>query len=499
MYTHVQPHVRYLDQFYIPNTSILYSCHWISGSVSVTSRVGRLCSARENRMEEMEAQPEALPLDDGTSPIPQANGLDQREKEITPVISSESCLKSVEPPDSAATLSLNGRSKEDHHFDGGGSSQEMPTDSPTVEEREPSYPGHSAELGDKTASDFSASDTNRDRGGDSEGPSDVVPSVEGRTVGHARLFEDSSGEKGEEGLNSPAECTEGGREEDLRFDVSDSQPEGPPPQELYPDAEVNGGRETLEPTEGDHGDKQEYKGMGDVYSTVISPQRVQRQPSPMNTCSLEDEMEQVEQKEEAKRKKQERRSQLLMSAGVMLQGTAPPSANSTLEDSSPIEPAPVSPPEGITPSPETASAKIQDGGDISSNGEGERDAPSQESGVTSGQGRTTEDRNLEELSEILLDSDSDSNGNSSRLRAARETNSSRTAGKRVSFADEVREIRSGAVEKKLSEDGRGDLRAIGELNTSCGCTQTNYTYLCIPWGGGRGRKCRLAVVSWFEM
>ncbi len=190
----------------------------------------------------------------------------------------------------------------------------------------------------------------------------------------------------------------------------------------------------------------ESKETADIYSTMVSPQRAHRNLSPMNIASLEEEMEMVERTEEVKRRKQEYRSHLLRSAGVTLQGaTAAPSDDTTLQNGGTVHSELTSDeaPHSSTAPLESVDIALQDGGTDSSGTSS--DHGKREDGLTGEEkvGGGVEDRNLEEMSEILLDSDSDEDGRSVPPPVLRVENTKRALGKRVSFADEVRNIPAG--------------------------------------------------------
>ncbi len=200
----------------------------------------------------------------------------------------------------------------------------------------------------------------------------------------------------------------------------------------------------------------ESRETADIYSLVVSPQRADRNLSPMNIASLEEEMEMVERTEEVRRRKQEYRSHLLRSAGVTLQGaTAAPSDDTTLQNGGTVHSELTSDkaPHGSTAPLESVDITLQGGGADSSGTSS--DDGKREAGLTGEEkvGGGVEDRNLEEMSEILLDSDSDEDGRSVPPPVLRDEKTKRALGKRVSFADEVRNIPAG-METKVCSDWR---------------------------------------------
>jgi len=180
-------------------------------------------------------------------------------------------------------------------------------------------------------------------------------------------------------------------------------------------------RERISSEDGSGG---EVKDSDNVYSTVVSPQQLHKTLSPMNSLSWEEEVTLLKEAEEVKKstaeKKKGLKSALLKSAGISLQqgsegspqqNTKAQQQNSNggvhTEVGSVSSEQPSSPDDAHLPSPTTR-----------------YDSPN------------LDDRNLEEFSEILLDSDF-SPSDSELPVEHQQQGSKQRAGKRVRFADEV--------------------------------------------------------------
>ncbi len=435
------------------------------------------------------------PPDDGSllSSLPDAGEVDEQGKpqsDEIPAAVPFACLPgdgvtmSSEVPDSATTSS--GHSSGEYPVSNGDPRyhQEIRTHSPLLQEQDqlpPSAPDPSPSNSEvEVDGSHSVLDTSHEC--EEREPSATSALPEEPTTDHTYPLDGSGA--GREIVDSPVGSEDRvTREEGFQTDGStggDPQTEESSPQGQRSDDAVIERKSTESPENGCHGDdKLGKKESGDVYSTVISPQRAQRHLSPMNTISLEEELEMVECTEEVRRKKYDYRTQLLRSAGITLQGaastssgtsrvalqdTSPESVGAALQDTS-SESVGADLRDSSTSPSESTSIVLQDSGTSSSGSggtTGERTSQAQVAVVVGAKGRVrgkTEDRNLEELSEILLDSDSDGSDVVSSP-AVRGEGSALKVGKRVWFADEVRDVPI-ATEGKVVGERKGVLSVAG--------------------------------------
>lgn len=222
----------------------------------------------------------------------------------------------------------------------------------------------------------------------------------------------------------------------------------------------------------------EVRDSDNIYSTVASPQK---SLSPLNSISLEEEVEMVKQSEEAKKslrlelhRKGEYKSHLLQSAGVHLMGGSDTEgAMENLRESE--EGGPNVDPSGQGEHP--AGAPPRGGSESSENGETltepENSNVDPSVGGTSvdkgGHVPTAEDRSLERFSEILLDSDSleslsgEDQARNSSPEDPEQGEGRQKVAKKVRFADEVENIASSKKKNGAS--------AVGQLG---GCSVGGY-------------------------
>lgn len=168
----------------------------------------------------------------------------------------------------------------------------------------------------------------------------------------------------------------------------------------------------------------EVKDSGNVYSTVVSPQQLHKTLSPMNSLSWEEEVTLLKEAEEVKKnaaeKKKGLKSALLKSAGISLQQG---SEGSPQQDTK-------------TQQQNSNGGVRTEVGSVSSEQPSSPDDAHLPSPTTRYDSPNLDDRNLEEFSEILLDSDF-SPSDSELAVEHQQQGSKQRAGKRVRFADEV--------------------------------------------------------------
>ena len=171
-------------------------------------------------------------------------------------------------------------------------------------------------------------------------------------------------------------------------------------------------------------DGSEVKDSDNVYSTVVSPQQLHKTVSPMNSLSWEEEVTVLKEAEVAERnaaeKKKGLKSALLKSAGISLQRG---SEGGSQEDAK-------------TPQQNSNGGVSVEGGAVSSEHPPSPVDAQLPSPTTRYDSPNLDDRNLEEFSEILLDSDFSPSDSELQVEQLQQ-NSKQRAGKRVRFADEV--------------------------------------------------------------
>ena len=180
-------------------------------------------------------------------------------------------------------------------------------------------------------------------------------------------------------------------------------------------------RERISSEDGSGG---EVKDSDNVYSTVVSPQQLHKTLSPMNSLSWEEEVTLLKEAEEVKKnateKKKGLKSALLKSAGISLQQGS---------ESSPQQ-------DTKTQQQNSNGGVRTEVGSVSSEQPSFPDDAHLPSPTTRYDSPNLDDRNLEEFSEILLDSDF-SPSDSELPVEHQQQGSKQRAGKRVRFADEV--------------------------------------------------------------
>lgn len=180
-------------------------------------------------------------------------------------------------------------------------------------------------------------------------------------------------------------------------------------------------RERISSEDGSGG---EVKDSDNVYSTVVSPQQLHKTLSPMNSLSWEEEVTLLKEAEEVKKnateKKKGLKSALLKSAGISLQQGS---------ESSPQQ-------DTKTQQQNSNGGVRTEVGSVSSEQPSSPDDAHLPSPTTRYDSPNLDDRNLEEFSEILLDSDF-SPSDSELPVEHQQQGSKQRAGKRVRFADEV--------------------------------------------------------------
>lgn len=180
-------------------------------------------------------------------------------------------------------------------------------------------------------------------------------------------------------------------------------------------------RERISSEDGSGG---EVKDSDNVYSTVVSPQQLHKTLSPMNSLSWEEEVTLLKEAEVVKKnaaeKKKGLKSALLKSAGISLQQG---SEGSPQQDTK-------------TQQQNSNGGVRMEVGSVSSEQPSSPDDAHLPSPTTRYDSPNLDDRNLEEFSEILLDSDF-SPSDSELPVEHQQQGSKQRAGKRVRFADEV--------------------------------------------------------------
>ena len=171
-------------------------------------------------------------------------------------------------------------------------------------------------------------------------------------------------------------------------------------------------------------DGSEVKDSDNVYSTVVSPQQLHKTVSPMNSLSWEEEVTVLKEAEVAERnaaeKKKGLKSALLKSAGISLQRG---SEGGSQEDTKTLQ-------------QNSNGGVCAEGGSVSSEHPPSPVDAQLPSPTTRYDSPNLDDRNLEEFSEILLDSDFSPSDSELQVEQLQQ-NSKQRAGKRVRFADEV--------------------------------------------------------------